>query len=61
MNPFTPDEIFDLLANVSCKRDLLEISQYCAENVRHYTILDNSLFLQAVRIYMEAFGFSQFN
>lgn len=38
MTPYTPSEIHTLMANVNCHRDIVEISDYLADNKKKYAI-----------------------
>lgn len=55
MIAYTPDEIFDLLGEVSCERDVLEIWHYIIANCTSYTIFDFELFEKSINIYREIF------
>lgn len=44
MTIITPNQIFDLFAIVSCKKDLSEITDYIQSNIKAYSIFDLQLF-----------------
>lgn len=50
---YTVDEIFTLLANVSCLKDVQMIADYIHENRGNYSIFDYILFVNSIHIYLE--------
>lgn len=56
MTIITPDQIFDLFAVVSCKRDLNEIVEYIQDNLKSYCLTDLLLFNQCMATLWEVFN-----
>lgn len=55
MIAYTTDEIFDLLGEVSCNRDVLEIWHYVLTHKKMYSIADLHLFEGSIQIYLQLF------
>lgn len=53
---YTPEQIFDLLAAVSCEKDVVMIDAYVSAYWHYYTVLDVRLFLQSIRMIKEIFN-----
>lgn len=49
---YTPDQIFDLLEpdNITCARDVKELSDYVFANLSHYDTVDIIAFHQSLEI-----------
>jgi len=45
---YTPEQIFDLLADVSCETDVIEVEHYVHSNWEVYTEFDVKLFLMSI-------------
>lgn len=52
---YTPDQIFTLLGNVTCERDVIEIEHYLLSNQLAYDPFDFELFMRSVDIYWSVF------
>lgn len=52
---YTHDEIFTLLGNVTCERDVIEIQHYLLTNQAQYDPFEFELFMRSVEIYWEVF------
>lgn len=45
---YTPAQLFDLLSQVTCETDLVEIEHYTITNRKAYSWIDNILFTIAI-------------
>lgn len=53
--PYTEDQIFDLLGNVTCETDVIEIDHYVRSHWQYYSALDVRLFLQSINMINQIF------
>lgn len=55
MKAYTTDQLFDLLATVSCHKDVIEVNHYILTYHEHYSTLDLTLLLRSINILHNVF------